>query len=227
MAIDSAPTNTTATPPEPQPPSMASGYPVSVTYTVAERNQRFWAVPVIGILAKIIILIPHLLILVILGYAFGLAQLILWIPVLFTGHYPPWGYVLSGGLLRWSTRVNGFLAGLTDEYPPFTFRSVRDDDRPFLVQVRFELPERHSRLWAIPLFGLAVKTIILVPHFIIIYVLGIVVGVVGLVLWVPVLFGGHYPGWGYHLVGGTTRWSVRVLSFLYGLTDRYPPFSLD
>jgi hypothetical protein len=227
MAIDAANTNTGAIPLEPQLEAPGSDYPVGVTYTVAERNQRFWAIPLIGIVGKIIILIPHLLILGILQYAVNLAQLILWIPVLFTGHYPPWGYVLTGGYLRWNTRVTAFLVGLTDEYPPFTFRSVREDGRPFLTQVRFSIPEHHSRLWAIPLLGLAIKLVILIPHYIILSVLGLVSAVVSLVLWIPVLFGGRFPGWGYQVVGGTLRWSVRVLAFSYGLTDRYPPFAFD
>jgi hypothetical protein len=49
----------------------------------------------------------------------GLAMLILWIPVLFAGRYPRWGYALVGGWLRWQLRVNAFFLGLTDEYPPF------------------------------------------------------------------------------------------------------------
>jgi len=29
------------------------------------------------------------------------------------------------------------------------------------------------------------------------------------------------------VVGGTIRWSTRVLAYMDGLTDRYPPFSFD
>ncbi|MFI5269863.1 MAG: DUF4389 domain-containing protein, partial [Chloroflexota bacterium] len=81
--------------------------------------------------------------------------------------------------------------------------------------------------WAVPLLGLLVKLVILIPHLIILSVLGSVLYVVVLVLWIPALFGGHYPTWGYQLVGGTIRWSTRVLAYLDGLTDRYPPFSFD
>jgi hypothetical protein len=42
-----------------------------------------------------------------------------------------------------------------------------------------------------------------------------------------VLFGGKYPVWGYSLVGGYLRWSVRVQAFFYGLTDAYPPFTME
>ena len=48
-----------------------------------------------------------------------LLQLILWIPVLFTGQYPSWGRDLVGGFVRWSTRIYAYIFGLTDEYPPF------------------------------------------------------------------------------------------------------------
>ena len=204
-----------------------TGYPVSVTYQRAEKNQRFWAIPVLGIVAKLIILIPHLIILYVLRAVVQLVQLVLWIPVLFGGHYPLWGYALVGGTIRWTTRVTAFLAGLTDEYPPFTFHSADQDGRDYTVQVRMRIPPHHNRFWAVPVLGLAIKLLILIPHLIILYVLGIVVSIVVLVLWIWVLFGGRYPSWGYQLVGGTLRWSTRVLAYMDGLTDRYPPFSFE
>ncbi|HVA23858.1 MAG TPA: DUF4389 domain-containing protein [Chloroflexota bacterium] len=208
-----------------EPP--ASGYPINVTYDRQPRRQRFWAIPLLGILAKFIILIPHLIVLYVIQFVVRLVQLILWIPVLLGGHYPLWGYVLVGGTIRWSTRVTAFLFGLTDEYPPFTFRSASDEGRVYAVQVRMEIPAHNNRFWAVPLLGLVVKVVILIPHLIVLSVLGPVIYLVALVLWIPVLFGGHYPNWGYQLVGGTIRWSTRVLAYLDGLTDRYPPFSFD
>ena len=52
-----------------------------------------------------------------------LTQLFLWIPVLFGGHYPKWGYGFVGGYVRWTTRVTAYHFGLTDAYPPFTLRN--------------------------------------------------------------------------------------------------------
>jgi hypothetical protein len=205
--------------------SASTGYPVAVLYERPPRHHRFWAIPLLGLLAKEIILIPHVILLVVLQVVVSLAQLILWIPVLFGGQHPLWGYAVVGGTVRWTPRVQGFLLGLTDEYPPFTFRSTGEQGRVYSVQVRMEIPGHSSRLWAIPLLGLAIKLIILIPHQIILSVLGTVAAVVALVLWIPVLFGGHYPEWGYQLVGGTLRWSTRVQAYTYGLTDRYPPFS--
>lgn len=227
MALDAPVSGGAANGGMPPTPPAESGYPVSVTYERPDHNQRFWAIPVLGIVAKAVILIPHLIILYLLRAVVQLVQLILWIPVLFGGHYPLWGYALVGGTIRWTTRVSAFLLGLTDEYPPFTFRSVSDEGRVYAVQVRMEIPPHNSRLWAFPVLGLAIKLLILIPHLIILYVLSAVVGIVMLVLWIPVLFGGKYPGWGYQLAGGTLRWSTRVLAYIDGLTDRYPPFSFD
>ena len=82
-----------------------------------------------------------------------------------------------------------------------------------------------NRFWAIPIVGILVKAIILIPHFIVLYVLGIVVAICQLVIWIPVLFTGEYPQWAFQLVSGYTLWSIRVYSYLLGLIDAYPPFS--
>src|SRR5437588_788540 len=88
-------------------------------------------------------------------------------------------------------------------------------------------PASVNRLWAVPVLGIFVKWIILIPHFIILYVLGIVVGICQLVIWIPVLFAGAYPGWAYPLVSGYVLWQMRVYGYLLGLTDSYPPFAFS
>jgi hypothetical protein len=94
-------------------------YPVQVTFDIPPSNNRFWAIPLIGIVAKIIILIPHLIILYALNLVVGILQLGLWVPVLFGGSYPDVGHTMVGGFIRWGLRVGSFFLGLTDRYPPF------------------------------------------------------------------------------------------------------------
>lgn len=96
-----------------------SGYPVSVEFIIPAHNGRFWAIPLVGYFARLLVLIPHLIVMLLVAMVVGLAMLILWIPVLFAGRYPKWGYALVGGYLRWNLRVNAFFFGLTDAYPPF------------------------------------------------------------------------------------------------------------
>src|SRR5579885_1057937 len=95
------------------------------------------------------------------------------------------------------------------------------------VDIQFPRQESYNRLWAIPVVGLTVKAIILIPHFIVLAVLCVIVGLLQLVTWIPVLTTGQYPDWSYNLTAGLLRWSVRVNSFLFGLSDTYPAFALD
>jgi hypothetical protein len=100
---------------------------------------------------------------------------------------------------------------------------------PAAYPVRMTLtpPEGSSRFWAVPLVGFLVKAIILIPHFIVIYVLGLVVALAQLVIWIPVLFTGRYPKALYDFVLGMNRWVFRVAAYAFLMTDAYPPFRLD
>jgi hypothetical protein len=70
---------------------------------------------------RIILAIPHILVVWVLGIAWALATLIAWFAILFTGRYPAGLYSFAVGVLRWNTRVEAYLLLLHDEYPPFAF----------------------------------------------------------------------------------------------------------
>ncbi|MBV8087089.1 MAG: DUF4389 domain-containing protein [Chloroflexi bacterium] len=264
MALDD-PSLTFHWPEETAAPKIPS-HPVDVQFETDGRAKRLWAIPVVGFVAKTIMLIPHFICLICLGWLAGMfltnywqrfiqtllagnfldasigpfavgealagfvalagVQLVLWVPVLFGGRYPNWGYALVGGYIRWSVRAGAFWLGLTDQYPPFSLKSMVND-RPTQVHVSFSIPQRSVRWWAIPLVAIWGKLIILIPHFVCLAVLGLVSGIAYLILWIPVLITGRYPTWGYTLLGGTLRWSTRVNAYLFGLTDAYPPFAVD
>ena len=198
-------------------------YPVQVSFRTPPEANRFWAIPLIGFLVKAVVLIPHFVFLTALTTVAVLAQLVLWVPVFITGEYPEWGYSLVRGTIRWWVRVEAYFLGLTDEYPPF---SLEAQSGVYPVEVTIPRQPAYNRAWAIPVAGLLLKAVLLIPHLIVLRVLDIVVGVLQLVLWIPVLSRGQYPPWGSRLVGGYLRWSTRVTCYLVGLTDEYPPFNL-
>lgn len=200
-------------------------YPVQVTFDQNVSPNQFWAIPVLGFVAKSLALIPHLIALAVLGVAVLLAQLVLWISVLSTGRFPDWGETLVGGTIRWTVRVAAYLFGLTDVYPPFSLHDA-EGDAPYPVRITVQRQPMYNQAWAIPFLGLLVKSVLLIPHFLILRVFEVVAGVLFLVSWIPVLFTGIYPMWGYQLVGGYLRWNTRVFAYLFGLTDRYPPFQM-
>jgi hypothetical protein len=194
-------------------------YPVDLPIDRPSSVNVFWAVPLVGLIAKLIILIPHFIVLGLLRAAVSLAHLVIWVPVLFTGHYPDWGFALTAGWIRWEVRVGLYIYGITDLYPAFSFEAPGD--------VTIAVPESSSRFWAIPLIGSTIKALIVIPHLLILAVLGFVVALTQLVVWVPVLFGGNFPAWAFDLIHGLLLWQARLYAYLFGLTDRYPPFSMS
>ena len=68
----------------------------------------------------IYVIIPHGLVLFFRSIAGMVLSFLAWWAVLFTGKYPESWFEFNAGTLRWSTRVNLYMAFLTDEYPPFT-----------------------------------------------------------------------------------------------------------
>ena len=97
------------------PPFGDAPYPVEVDIPVPLEPRDRLTVAFRPILA-----IPHLLVIWLLGIAWGVTTLIAWFAILFTGRYPRGLYEFSLGALRWTTRVEAYLLLLTDEYPPFT-----------------------------------------------------------------------------------------------------------
>jgi hypothetical protein len=72
-----------------------------------------------------------------------------------------------------------------------------------------------------------VKWLLAIPHYIVLFFLFIGVFVVKFIAFFAVLFTGRYPRGMFDFVAGTLRWTWNVYSYVYLLTDRYPPFSLE
>lgn len=95
------------------------GYPIQISIPEQETYNKFWAIPVVGYFAKVIMLIPHIIAVYVLLIISQLINLVAWIPVLTSGTYPEWAYSFNTGTIRWLSRITSFFFGLTDQYPPF------------------------------------------------------------------------------------------------------------
>lgn len=197
-----------------------SSYPIRVEFDEQEPINRLWGIPIIGHTIRALILIPHFVLIGLISIVVGLSVLVSWIPILLNGRPAQWMTDLYGGFYRLGARVSAYWLMLSDKYPPFGFGG----EHP--VRVEIDPDQRVNNLWGIPFLGLWVRWLILIPHFIVLWFVGIALGLVLLVSWIPVLLNGRMASWGYTILGGYTRWTTRVA--LYGLmiTDRYPPFAL-
>jgi Inner membrane component of T3SS, cytoplasmic domain/Domain of unknown function (DUF4389) len=107
--------------------------------------------------------------------------------------------------------------------------SQGEDDFVYPIRFWMDYPEQLNRLLNFPLFiGTAIKAILLIPHFLVLLILGIAALFVA-VLIAPfgILFTGNYPRGMFNFVTGYLRWGYRVNAYFLSLTDRYPPFSLS
>jgi len=206
-----------APPPGPRPPI----YPMVTTFDETVTMSRLWGIPLVGIMVRWFLLIPHFIVLTFYGILVALLQLVSWIPVLINGQYPGWGYSIVGGFIRWVTRVQAYAILAASAYPPLSTGGRHD------VDVRWDESQHVARWAGIPLLGVWIRAILLIPHLVIVWFLGIAVGFLSLVTWIPVLLTGRYGDWAYRIVGGYMRWQNRIMCYTLLMTGPYPPFSLD
>jgi hypothetical protein len=71
-----------------------------------------------------------------------------------------------------------------------------------------------------------VKWLLVIPHLIALFFVGIAAFFVLVFAFFAVLFTGRWPRGAFDFLVGTLRWSYRVLMYFHLMTDAYPPFSL-
>jgi hypothetical protein len=137
--------------------------------------------------------------------------------ILFRQKYPRWWFDWNRELLRFTNRVTAYLALMDDRYP--------STDEEQSVHLDFPYPDvpRELNRW-LPL----VKWFLAIPHYVVLFFLGIAAFVAVVVAWFVILFTGRYPRGLFDFVEGVIRWSNRVTGYaLILVTDRYPPFRLS
>ena len=97
-----------------------STYPANCSVEYPESSSRIWALLGFLFWIKVIALIPHIIILEILSIVSWIILTIGYLVVIFTGKYPRALFDFMLGVGIWNYRVNCWIVGLTDKYPPFS-----------------------------------------------------------------------------------------------------------
>lgn len=196
----------------------AAGYQMTGAYPADLQVEPPQVQPRLSVFFRIILAIPHLIILSALGYVVGVTALISWIAILITGKCPDGLWKFHAGYLRWYARAYAYLCLLTCTYPPFSFDEEASYPARFFVEQQLEGRNRLTVFF---------RLILVIPHMIALAVLGIVASILLLIGWIVALVTGSVPAGIHTFLAGTLRWTLRVNAYLYLLRDEYPPFSLS
>ena len=213
--------DTTPTPPPPAPPPAPSAggfggggdYPVNLEFN-RDYDVQNWRPLVNWLLA-----IPQWIVL----YILGIVAFVLWVVslfvVLFTERNPFLGFQTM--YLRYYWRVSSFAGFMRNEYPPFDFATDDTGVVSDSAVVTVEDPGDMNRFLGF------VKWLLAFPHYIVLWLLGIGVFFVMVINLFIVLFTGRWNEAMRDFVVGYFRWYTRVHAYVFLLTDKYPPFSLQ
>ena len=146
----------------------------------------------------------------------GIISLPLVFMLLFQQKYPKWWFDWNLAFTKFSTRVTAYIWLLRDEYPS------TDDEQAVHIDIPYPDAGELNR-W-LPL----VKWILAIPHYIVLFFLGIAAWVLVIIAWFAILFTGRYPESLFDFIVGVFRWFLRVSVYAFMLTtDQYPPFRLS
>ncbi len=135
--------------------------------------------------------------------------------ILFRRKYPRWWFDWNLQVNRFTARIAAYLFLLRDDYPSTDERQA--------VTLDIEYPDANDLNRVLPLF----KWFLAVPHYVVLFVLGLAGAAVTVLAWFAILITGELPKWMFRYLEGLMRWGWRVTAYAFLLTtDRYPPFRL-
>jgi hypothetical protein len=147
----------------------------------------------------------------------GLLFLPLVLTILFRRKYPKWWFDWNLAITRFSYRVTSYFLLLRDEYP-----SIEEQQAIHLNLAYPDAANQLGRGWPL------IKWFLVIPHLIVLFLLGIASFVIWVIAWFAILFTGRYPRSLFKFIVGVMRWSLRVDAYaILLITDKYPAFSLE
>jgi len=179
---------------------------LDVPYNEGPRNRGTVAI-------RIILAIPHLVIVSVWSYAIEIIAVIHWFIQVFTGKRNRGIFDFSNRWLGYASRTYTYTGLLFDEYPGFI-----DDGGKTPVQYNFEYTEDVNRLTA------GLRLIWAIPALVISAVLSIAVFFVTIVTWFTILITGKHPRGQFDFELKVNRYTMQTHAYAGLLTDDYPKY---
>jgi Domain of unknown function (DUF4389) len=186
-------------------------YPVKFEADYVEQRSRLTT------FFRLILAIPHLIVMAFYGFAAGVVIIIAWFVLLFTGRWPQGMYDFVAGFWRYSTAVNGYVCLLTDPYPPFG-----PDVDAYPVRLDIAPPKaEYSRLKVL------FRVFLAIPPYIISYAMSIVAQIGALLAWFAIVVTGRQPKGLQDMIVLGLSYQQRAYVYMSLITEDWPPFTDD
>jgi hypothetical protein len=189
-----------------------STYPVTFEADFVEQRSRLTT------FFRLLLAIPHFIVLTVLGIGAFFAVVIAWFALLFTGKWPQGLYDFTAGVMRYYTRVTAYTWLLADPYPPFS--TGEDPGYPVRLNVGSPLPQ-YDRL------KVALRIFYIIPAYLIVYVMNIVLELAAIASWFVIVITGKQPKGLQDVIGLGVSYISRANALFLLVTETYPPFNDD
>jgi Domain of unknown function (DUF4389) len=163
------------------------------------------------VLVRAFLVLPHLIWLTLYASVAVFVALANWIVTLIKGRSPQRMHRWLVRYLRYTVYVYSYLYVLANPYPPF-----HGDQRSYTIDLQVEGPDDQSRLVT------AFRIVLVIPAFVLGWVLSQVLQVIALIAWVIAIFLGRTPRGMEQLGLYCLRYQTQVYAYLFVVTDRYP-----
>lgn len=193
-------------------PYQSGGYPLGLDVSSPETVERWRP------LVNWLLVVPHQIWLYLLMIGAEIVAFLGWFAILFTGRMPDSWTDYIAGVLRYQWRITSYLYAWTVEYPSFSPVPGHVDPGDYPAALWSARAVERNRLTTF------FRGLLVIPHFIVLSVFGIIAFLGLAVAWFAVLFTGRWPEGLRSFAIGYFRWVFRVNGYLYLLTDAYPPF---
>jgi hypothetical protein len=168
------------------------------------------------VLFRLVLLIPHLLLLFVYGLGAFFAAIAAWFAAMVSGRVPSGLHDFLTGYVRYSAHVIAYMTILTDPFPP-----LGTDDR-YTLEVEIDGPVPQNRL------SVLFRAVLVAPCMLLLgYVLDPLLALAAIGCWFVALVAGRVPA-GLQRVGlWILRFRVRSYAYALLVNPRYPSFGGD
>jgi hypothetical protein len=163
------------------------------------------------VLVRLLLALPHLIWITLYTLVALFVALANWIVTLIKGRSPQRMHRWLVRYLRYTVYVYSYLYVLANPYPPFN-----GEERSYPVDLRVEGLDEQRRLIT------AFRLILVIPAFVLSWVLGQVLQVLAVLNWLIAIFIGRVPRGIEQLGLYCLRYQTQVYAYVLVITDRYP-----